>query len=108
VFVGFRLLEKNTPEPEGIVVNAVRPNVFAAADLTGWADDPIGTCERLFPGNRDLLEKYEIDLRRTPSVVDPLGATDIDYAPKHHFGTFLRQLRGLDERGAGADIACPY
>lgn len=103
-----RLGREPGPEPEGITVNAVRPNAFTAADLADWEADPVAVCERIFPGNADLLEKYDIDIRRTPSIVDPLGATEIEYAPKYHFGTFLRQLRETDERGADTAIPCPY
>lgn len=92
---------------EGIVVNAVRPNAFTDDDTTDWERDPRGACERIFPGSRDLVERYNIDISRRPSVVDPLGAADIDYRPRHHFGTFLDQLRGMNE-DAVRDARCPY
>ncbi len=97
-------------EPEGLVVNAVRANGFTADQVAGWSEDPLGVCERVFPDSRALLERYEIDIARQPSVVDLLGADVIGYKPRHHFGTFLDELRSLDAQGqqAVAAVRCPY
>jgi hypothetical protein len=95
-------------EPEGVIVNAVRPNVFAESDVDGWESDPVGVCERIFPGSRDLIEKYGIDISRRPGLVDDIGAKEIGYEPTRHFGTFLQQLRELDAAGTVADMRCPY
>ena len=99
-------------EPEGIVVNAVRANAFAQADLEGWEVDPIETCERLFPGSSRLVERYRLDIARRPGVVEPgEGAATVGYVPKVHFGVFLQELARLDERGGQAAVravTCPY
>ncbi|HVX43768.1 MAG TPA: NAD(P)-dependent oxidoreductase [Mycobacteriales bacterium] len=95
-------------EPEGVVVNAVRPNAFSESDVDGWESDPVTASERIFPGFRDLLEKYDIDIARRPSVVDDLGGQEIGYRPNRHFGTFLQQLRELDAAGTVAGMRCPY
>jgi NAD(P)-dependent dehydrogenase (short-subunit alcohol dehydrogenase family) len=98
-------------EPDGVIVNAVRANAFTADQLEGWEQDPVGVCERIFPGARELVEKYRLDIAGKPAVVDQLGAAAIGYTPDHHFGTFLTELRTLDAQG-GADavgqVACPY
>jgi nucleoside-diphosphate-sugar epimerase len=98
-------------EPEGLVVNAVRPNAFTESQLNGWEDDPVAACERLFPHSRALVERYAINIARRPVIVDNLGADAIGYAPQRHFGTFLQDLRKLhDEGGEGAfqGVSCPY
>ena len=84
-------------EPEGIVVNALRANAFTADQIAGWEQDPVGTCERIFPGSRDLVARYVIRLERKPVALDlGPGAEQIGYTPKRHFGTFLEELRRLD------------
>ena len=99
-------------EPEGLVVNAVRPNVFSEAQIADWEHDPAGACSRIWPGYEDLLAKYQIQLSQKPGLVE-LGAAaeQIGYAPKRHFGTFLEELRRLD-REIGHDgvraMRCPY
>lgn len=103
-----RLAGEPAADAEGIVVNAVRPNVFTDADLDGWEQDPVAACERIFPGSRGLVDKYDIDIRRRPSLVDPLGAAEIGYAPTRHFGTFLQKLRELDGAGSVGEQHCPY
>ena len=108
-------LAKELPEgaePEGIVVNAVRPSAFSAEQIANWEADPVAACERVFPGSRTLVEKYAIDIARKPGLPDPgEGAAAIGAAPRHHFGTFLEDLKRRDAEG-GADavraLRCPY
>jgi NAD dependent epimerase/dehydratase family len=99
-------------EPEGLVAIAHRANAFRAEQLEGWESDSLAVCERLFPGSRRLVEKYGINITRTPAVVD-LGDTPetLGYAPRRHFGTFLEDLARLDAEGGEAAVAavrCPY
>jgi nucleoside-diphosphate-sugar epimerase len=99
-------------EPEGLVVNAVRPNAFTAEQIADWESDPLAACERTFPGSRRLVEKYGIRVERKPSLSD-LGddAATIGFAPSRHFGTFLEELRRLDAEGgveAVRAVCCPY
>ncbi len=65
-----------------------------------------------FPGSRPLVEKYSINIRRKPGIVDlGEGAAAIGYAPKRHFDTFLDELRRLDAEGgekAVCALRCPY
>ena len=72
--------------------------------------DPAVVCERLFPGSRDLLDRYPIDIRRCPEVVEPVGAETIGYRPSRHFGTFLNELATLDQETPDrvAAMRCPY
>ncbi len=87
-------------ERGGLVVNAVRANVFDSDDLLGWDADPVGTCARIFGrAAGDLVEKYELDIARRPIVVDlGDGGPSIGYRPTRHFGTFIATLAALDER----------
>ena len=85
---------------------------FTPEQLEGWEADPLAACERIFPGSRRLVEKYQINIARPPAVVD-LGDTPetIGYRPKRHFGTFLEELARLDAEGGEAAVAtmrCPY
>jgi NAD-dependent epimerase/dehydratase family protein len=97
-------------EAEGIVANAVRPNAFTADQLEGWETDALATCERIFPGSRGLIEKYDIDISRRPGIVEHLGAEAIGYAPRRHFGTFIDKLRALDAKDDQAvrAVRCDY
>ncbi len=99
-------------EPEALIVSALRANAFTQEQIEGWEADPATVCERVFPGSRALVEKYNLRISGQPSIVDVgADAARIGYAPKHHFGTFLESLRRLDaEGGTGAVAAmrCPY
>jgi hypothetical protein len=106
-----RLVQEPAGEPEGIIVDATRPNVFTAQQVDGWEADPLGRCDRLFPGSRALVEKYDLRIDRKPVVVGELGWQEIGYRPKRHFGTFIEELRGIDAEGGEAAvraITCPY
>jgi len=99
-------------EPEGLIVNAVRPNAFTAEQIADWEADPLAARERLFPGSRGLVEKYSIRIERKPGLSDlGDGASAVGYAPTRHFGTFLEELRQQDaEEGEAAvrALRCPY
>lgn len=106
------LAEPPSGEPEGIAVEAVRANAFTAAQLEGWEDDPVGTCDRLFAAAGELIERYGLDLAAKPLIMRAGdGGSTIGYEPSHHFGTFLEELRRLDDeigqRGVNA-LRCPY
>ena len=107
-----RLEREPDGEPESIVVDALRPNAFTEEQLEGWEADPIGTCERIFPGSAALIQKYGIRIDRRPHVNGSfLGWEEVGYAPSRHFGVFLQELRILDEtEGQAAVLArtCHY
>lgn len=100
-------------EPEGRIVNAVRPNAYTAEQVEGWEAEPLAASERLFPGSRALIEKYGIRIERRPGLSN-YGENDeavIGYHPTRHFGTFLEELRLRDaEDGPEAvrALRCPY
>jgi len=100
-------------EPEGYIVNAVRPNAFTAEQLDGWEVDPLAACERIFPGSWELVERYGIDIRRRPERSN-FGENDevaIGFQPTRHFGTFLEELRrreAADGPEAVRALRCPY
>ena len=93
-------------DTEAAVVNAVRANAFTEEQVAGWERDPLGTCERLFPGSAELVERYSIDIARKPAVVPVENS--LGYAPKRHFGTFLDALRDAGSEQAVRAIRCPY
>ena len=99
-------------ELDNVVVNALRPNAFSKGDLVGWEADPIGTCERLFPGSSPLIEKYGMKITHKPHVVDlGDGAGTVGFVPKVHFGTFLSELKRIEAKGGEAAvraISCNY
>ncbi len=99
-------------EPEGFTVNAMRVDSYTDEQLAGWTDHPAAACERIFPGSRQLVEKYNLDIARKPSANIPeAAAARIGYHPKTHFGTFLDQLRRLDQSGGEAAVSavhCDY
>jgi hypothetical protein len=92
-----RLSGSATGEAEGIVVEALRPNAYTPEQAAAWELDPIGTCEAIFPGSRELVEKYGLRIQGKPSITTSnLGWEEVGYAPHRHFGTFLTELRRLD------------
>jgi nucleoside-diphosphate-sugar epimerase len=100
-------------ELEGLIVNAVRPNVYTAEQVADWEADPKAAFDRLFPGYLPLAEKYGLKFDRKPGQSN-YGDNDeaaIGYTPTRHFGTFLEELRRVDADG-GPDavraIRCPY
>lgn len=99
-------------EPDKIMVQAVRANAFTPEQAANWAADPLSVCERIFPGAGPLIQKYGINIKSQPSVVDAgKGAATLGYTPKHHFGTFLDTLHQLDAEGGAArvvEMRCPY
>ena len=99
-------------EAESIVVQALRANAFTEEQIRDWEADPLTACERVFPGSRPLVEKYGLRINGKPSLVDiGAGAAAIGYAPRHHFGTFIENLRRLDTEGGAEAVAamrCPY
>lgn len=98
-------------EPEGIVLDALRPNAFTTEQVASWEEDPKGACERIFPGSTELVEKYGLRIERKPHVVTSFGGwEETGYAPSRHFGTFLDELRQRDAEGEEAvrAIRCPY
>jgi nucleoside-diphosphate-sugar epimerase len=109
-----KLAEEPVPaaEREGITVQLLRANAFDEDDIADWAEDPLGACERVFPGSRRLVEKYAIDIARKPAVVpSPASSPVLGYTPSRHFGTFLAELQRLDEQGgetAVRAVTCPY
>ncbi len=107
-----RLARPESAEPEGIIVEALRPHAYSKTDIEDWEKDPVAACERIFPGNRDLIEKYGLKIDRKPSISESsLGWDEVGYAPTHHFGTFLAELRRRDASDGEAAIRamrCPY
>jgi uncharacterized protein YbjT (DUF2867 family) len=108
-----RELDEDQPsEPEGLVVEVSRPNAFGAADIDDWEADPLGACERVFPGSRRLVERYAIEISRMPAVTGArASAGALDCAPSRHFGTFLTELARLDDELGDVAVramSCPY
>ncbi len=97
---------------EGFPVDALRPNAFTAEQIENWESDPLGVCDSIFPGYRDLIEKYSLDIARKPGLVPSLlGAETVGYQPQTHFGTFLKELREKDEAMGMEEvlkIVCDY
>ncbi|RYG42115.1 NAD(P)-dependent oxidoreductase [bacterium] len=107
-----RLLKPLEGEAEGIVLDAVRANGFSAEDLAGWEEEPLATCERIFPGSAEIVARYGLRIERKPSVVSSFsGWAETGYAPSRHFGTFLEELRRIEASGGEAAVramVCPY
>ena len=95
-------LEKPLPdgaEPDGTIVNAVRPNAFTEAQIADWESDPLAACERIFPDSRALAEKYNIRMTHKPGRTElGEGATRIGYAPTRHFGVFSGRITPIGRR----------
>ncbi|RYG23272.1 NAD(P)-dependent oxidoreductase [bacterium] len=107
VVASVQYLSKERAEPVGTVLDAVRPNAFTAEQIAGWESDPSGTCEAIFPGSRELVERYGLNISRKPGLSGDTGWVEVGYAPTRHFGTFLEELRTLDEETVRSRI-CPY
>ena len=90
-----------------LVVDAVRPNAYSADQLEEWEVDPITAAERIFPGSRQVVERYGLDISQTPELATCAGWEEIGYAPSRHFGTFVQEALNLSEDEARGK-ACPY
>lgn len=102
----------NVTEPSGFVVNAVRANAYSDEDLDGWEEDPVESCERVFPGSSRLVQKYDLKIHQHPMVMDlASNPAEIDWHPIRHFGTFLHDLDRLDQeigREGIQAMKCPF
>ncbi len=107
-----RLARPLAGEPEGIVLDALRPNAYGPGDLEGWESDPAGTLERIFPGAGRMAAKYAMRLPERPGLTTSFsGWEEVGYAPTRHFGTFLEELRRVDESGGETAVRarrCEY
>lgn len=107
-----RLDRTQEGEPEGITVEALCPNGYTEEQLTTWESDPVSTCESIFPGSRELVEKYGLRIERKPNFeTRSTGWDEIDFKPSRHFGAFLTELRRLDEsvgEAAIRSLRCTY
>lgn len=90
-----------------LVLDATRPNVFSAEQVEGWAEDPAGRLDTIFPGALEAVQRYGLDVSRTPELVPDGGRAETGYAPSRHFGTFLQQLTSLEPDEAWA-LRYPY
>ncbi|NUP75085.1 MAG: NAD(P)-dependent oxidoreductase, partial [Sinomonas sp.] len=57
----------------GLVVDALHPDAVSEADLRDWESDPVGTAERLFPGARAAVERFDLDISALPHRPTTLG-----------------------------------
>ena len=95
-------------------VDAIRNDPYGESQLKGWEKNPLARVEAIFPGSRDLVEAYEMDIKARPMIQhsgqDDL-AVKIGYKPSRHFGTFIKELRQLDAKiGKQGVLAmkCPF
>jgi hypothetical protein len=99
-------------ELDHIIVNALRANAFSESDLVTWESSPLDTCEKLFPGSSELVQKYGLDILRKPHVIElGDGAGTVGFSPKVHFGSFIEKLKECDAKGgmeAVRAIKCDY
>ena len=99
-------------EAEGIIAHALRANAYTAEQIADWDADPLAAVEQIFPGSRELVEKYNIGIKYKPGLSNlGEGEAAIGYAPTRHFGTFIEDLRRIDAEGgetAVRAIRCPY
>jgi hypothetical protein len=107
-------LGKSRRDSVGGHVDAIRNDPFDEEKLKNWTRHPLARLEAIFPGFRDLIETYELDITAKPMVhrssANPLAAK-IGYRPSRHFGTFLAELRRLDKKiGREGVLAmkCPF
>lgn len=92
-------------EAPGFTVNAMAANAYSAEQIENWESDPLAHAETIFPDSRALIEKYQMKIERRPHLYDlGEGAPRIGYTPTRHFGTFLEELRELDENGGAAAV----
>jgi hypothetical protein len=87
-------------ESAALIVDALHPNPFTADQLEGWEDDPLAAVERIFPGSREIVERYDLDVSERPKLTTDAGWAEIGFSPSRHFGTFVEEARGLDPEEA--------
>ncbi len=105
-------LESDFNETPGLVVDALRKPSFTEEQIVGWAEDPAGTADKIWPGSRELIERFDLKIQNKPHVVSSfLGWTEVGYEPAYDFGSFLDELR-TKEATLGAEavrrLTCDY
>ena len=88
-----------------LVVDAVRANPPQGFD--GWEADPLGTAEALYPGAREVVERFGLDILKRPATTGSSGWAELGYRPARDFGTFVTEALGMPEAEART-LRCPY
>ncbi|MBX3100401.1 MAG: NAD(P)-dependent oxidoreductase [Salinibacterium sp.] len=91
----------------GVALDVVRPNPDPLDALERWASDPVGTAEQLYPGAREVIERFGLDVTAQPRISPTGGWAEIGYRPAHDFGTFVAEALRMSESEARA-LRCPY
>jgi hypothetical protein len=85
-----------------LVIDAVQPDSFGDDDLAGWADDPVGTLDRVFPGSRAVVERFGIDVARPPQRPNTSGWAESGYRPSRDFGSWVREVAAASDEEVAA------
>jgi hypothetical protein len=109
VVLSVEYLARPRADPESATVTVCHASPYTEGELEDWEIDPIAACERIFPGSKRLVEKYQIDISAKPLIWDfGEGAKRIGFAPEVHFGTFLAALSRKDIDGSVDSVQCDY
>jgi hypothetical protein len=71
--------------------------VLTDDDLRDWERDPVGTAERVFPGARAAVERFDLDITTPPTRPSRHGWSEIGYSPTRHFGTWAAEVARLSD-----------
>lgn len=73
--------------------HTVRADPFTADDVQGYLSSPMEVIEKVYPGAREIIEKYKFTL---PEQIHQTNLTieqeELGYQPEYNFGTFIMEF----------------
>lgn len=87
---------------DALIVDAVAPDAVPQDARDAWEADPIGTVERIFPGARAIVERFDLDVSPTPARPRTSGWAEIGYRPSRDFGSWVREVAEVSDDEARA------
>ncbi|WP_219837274.1 NAD(P)-dependent oxidoreductase [Paenibacillus sp. R14(2021)] len=81
----------NSPHPFG-AYHLVRHDPFTEEDVKAYAASPVDAWDKLYPGAKRVIEKYQMT---PPAQIQPMDLTkerdELGYRPRYNFGTFIQE-----------------
>jgi nucleoside-diphosphate-sugar epimerase len=73
--------------------HAVRQDPFTEEDVQAYSKSPIEVLEKVYPGAKEIIEKYEFKLPSQICVKDlSKEQNELGYRPIYNFGTFIKHF----------------
>jgi nucleoside-diphosphate-sugar epimerase len=71
----------------------VRQDPFTEEDVKAYSESPVDTWERVYPGAKQMIEKYHFKVPSEIRITDlSKEREELGYQPIYNFGTFLKEF----------------